>query len=109
MKKNNSFKTTFYLGLTVLTLVVSMVSLIIFNVYDALSPKFKKDKLEIYIDDVKPEKEIIYDTVYVDKPRVKVNDTPKNVTVVKTKPSPVTSTEKDTNNLTQPVITDTVK
>ena len=111
MKKNNSFKTTFYLGLTVLILIVSMVSLIVVNVYNTLLPKFTKnnDKLEIYIDDVKPEKEIIYDTVYVDKPRVKVNDTPKNVTVVKKKPSPVTQSEKDTNNVTKPVITDTIK
>ena len=109
MKKNNSFKTTFYLGLIVLTVITSTLMLIGYNIFKSVAPKFKKDKLEIYIDDVKPEKEIIYDTVYVDKPRVKINDTPKNVTVVKTKPSPVTSTEKDTNNLTQPVITDTVK
>jgi hypothetical protein len=109
MKKNNSFKMTFYLGLMVLLIIVSISTLIIINVFNALSPKLIKDKTEIYIDDVKPEKQIIYDTVYIDKPRVKVSDTPKNVTVVKPKSSPVISNEKDTNNVTKPIIGDSIK
>jgi hypothetical protein len=109
MKKNNSFKMTFYLGLMVLLIIVSISTLIIVNVFNALSPKLTKDKPEIYIDDVKPEKQIIYDTVYIDKPRVKVSDIPKNVTVVKPKSSPVISNEKDTNNVTKPIIGDTIK
>ena len=109
MKKNNSFKMTFYLGLMVLLIIVSISTLIIVNVFNTLSPKLTKDKTEIYIDDVKPEKQIIYDTVYIDKPRVKVSDTPKNVTAVKPKSSPVISNEKDTNNVTKPIIGDTIK
>jgi hypothetical protein len=109
MKKNNSFKMTFYLGLMVLLIIVSISTLIIVNVFNTLSPKLTKDKTEIYIDDVKPEKQIIYDTVYIDKPRVKVSDTPKNVTVVKPKSSPVISNEKDTNNVSKPIIGDTIK
>jgi hypothetical protein len=109
MKKNNSFKMTFYLGLMVLLIIVSISTLIIVNVFNALSPKFTKDKPEIYIDNVTPEKQIIYDTVYIDKPRVKVSDTPKNVTAVKPKSSPVISNEKDTNNVTKPIIGDTIK
>ena len=108
MKKNNSFKMTFYLGLTIIVLAVSFLTLIAINIYDALTPKFKKDKLEIYIDDVKPEKEIVRDTIYIDKPRVKSNDTPKNVTIVNPKTLPVTQSKKDTNNVTKSIITDTI-
>ena len=70
--------------------------------------KFTKDKIEIYIDDVEPEKQIIYDTVYVDKPIVKINNTPKNVTIVNPKTLPVTQSKKDTNNVTKSIITDTI-
>jgi hypothetical protein len=104
MKKNNSFKTTFYLGLIVLTVITSILMLIGYNIFRAVTPKFKKDKLEIYIEDVKPEKEIVHDTIYVDKPRVKVDDSPKNVTVVKLKSAPVVLEKIDTT-----IILDTVK
>ena len=104
MKKNNSFRMTFYLGLTIIGLAVSFLTLIAINVYDALTPKFKKDKLEIYIDDVKPEKEIVYDTIYIDRPRVKNNDTPKNVTIVTTKKTPIVSEKNDTT-----IVVDTIK
>jgi hypothetical protein len=108
MKKNNSFKTIFYLGLIVLLLIGSIVSLIVVNLFNVLAPKFTKDKIEIYIDDVEPEKQIIYDTVYVDKPIVKINNTPKNVTIVNPKTLPVTQSKKDTNNVTKSIITDTI-
>jgi hypothetical protein len=109
MKKNNSFKTTFYLGLIILLIIGSVVSLIVVNVFNFLAPKFTKDKVEIYIDDVTPEKEIIHDTVYIDKPTVKINNTPKNVTTVTPKSLPVTQGEKDTDNVTKSIITDTIK
>jgi hypothetical protein len=111
MKKNNSFKTTFYLGLFILLIIGSVVSLIVVNVFNVLAPKFTKDKdkVEIYIDDVTPEKEIIHDTVYIDKPSVKINNTPKNVTTVIPKSLPVTQGEKDTDNVTKSIITDTIK
>ena len=109
MKKNNSFKTTFYLGLIILLIIGSVVSLIVVNVFNFLAPKFTKDKVEIYIDDVTPEKEIIHDTVYIDKPTVKINNTPKNVTTVTPKSLPVTQSEKDTDNVTKSIITDTIK
>jgi hypothetical protein len=80
----------------------------VINLFNALSPKFTKDKIEIYIDDVEPEKQIIYDTVYVDKPIVKINNTPKNVTIVTPKTLPVTQSKKDTNNVTKSIITDTI-
>jgi hypothetical protein len=109
MKKSNSFKMTFYLGLIVLLIIASISTLIIVNVFNVLSLKLTKDKPEIYINDVKPEKQIIHDTVYVDKSGVKVSDTLKNVTVVTPKSSPVISTEKDTNNVTKSIIEDTIK
>jgi hypothetical protein len=102
MKKNNSFKTTFYLGLIILFVFASTTTLIIFNLFNILSPKFKKNKPEIYIDDVKPEKEIVHDTVYVDKPIVKVNNIPKNTAVIKT--TPVVSIKIDTT-----IVLDTTK
>lgn len=104
MKKNNSFRMTFYLGLTIIVLAVSFLTLIAINIYDALTPKFRKDKLEIYIDDVKPEKEIVRDTIYIDKPRVKSNDTPKNVTSVTPKKTSVVSEKNDTT-----IVVDTIK
>ena len=106
--KNNSFKYTFYWGLFIIFILGSVLLLIGINVYNAVTPKFKKDKLEIYIDDVEPEKQIIYDTVYVDKPIVKINNTPKNVTIVNPKTLPVTQSKKDTNNVTKSIITDTI-
>ena len=104
MKKNNSFKTTFYLGLIILFVVASTTALIIFNLFNVLSPKFKKNKPEIYIDDVKPEKEIVHDTIYLDKPCVKINNIPKNFTVIKPKLVPVVSKKADTT-----VVLDTIK
>jgi hypothetical protein len=109
MKKNNSFKMTFYLGLIVLLIIASISTLIIVNVFNVLSLKLSKNKPEIYINDVKPEKQIIYDTIYVDKSSVKVSDTLKNVTVVTPKSLPVIPNEKDTNNVTKPIIEDTIK
>ena len=69
-----------------------------------MKPFPKKDKLEIYIDDVKPEKEIVHDTIYLDKPYVKINNIPKNFTVIKPKLVPVVSKKIDTT-----VVLDTIK
>jgi len=104
MKKNNSFKTTFYLGLAVLTVITSTLMLIGYNIFKAVTPNFKKDKLEIYMDTFQPEKEVIHDTVYVDKPHVKSNDTPKSFISVKPKSIPEVSKKQDTS-----VIIDTIK
>ena len=103
MKKNNSFKTTFYLGLIVLTVITSILMLIGYNIFRAVTPKFKKDKLEIYMDTFQPEKEVIHDKVYIDKPNVESNDTPKNVTNIKPKNLSITPEKGDT------IITDTIK
>ena len=104
MKKNNSFRTAFYLGLLIIIMLVSILTLIIVNLYRSLEPKFTKDKVEVFIDSGEPVKEIIHDTVYVDKPRVKLNDTPKNITIVKPKTLPDVSEKIDTL-----VIVDSVK
>lgn len=109
MKKNNSFKMTFYLGLIVLLIITSISTLIIVNVFNVLSSKLTKNKPETYINDVKPEKQIIYDTIYVDKHSVKISDNSKNVTVVTPKSSPVILNEKDTNTVTKSIIEDTIK
>ena len=96
MKKNNSFKVTFYLGLIIIVMLVSVLTLIIFNVYRGLESKFRKDKVEVLIENTEPIKEIIHDTVYIDKPTVKSNDTPKSINNIKTKNSPVVSEKIDT-------------
>jgi hypothetical protein len=77
--------------------------LIGYNIFRAVTPKFKKDKLEIYMDTFQPEKEVIHDTVYIDKPHVKSNDTPKNVTDIKPKNFSIAPEKGDT------IITDTIK
>ena len=46
--------------------------------------------------DVKPEKEIVHDTIYIDRPRVKIDDTPKNITSVTPKKTPIVSEKNDT-------------
>jgi hypothetical protein len=104
MKKNSSFKTTFYLGLAVLTVITSTLMLIGYNIFKAVTPNFKKDKLEIYMDTFQPEKEVIHDTVYIDKPHVKSNDTPKSFISVKPKSIPEVSKKQDSS-----VTIDTIK
>lgn len=99
--KNNSFRHTFYLGLLIIFLIGSLLLLIGVNVYNSITPKFKKDKLEIYIETVEPKKDTIHDTIYIDKPVVKSNNTPKSI--VKTKPKETSIVVDST------VIIDTVK
>jgi hypothetical protein len=94
--KNNSFKQTFYLGLVILISVTSFLILIGYNVFIAFAPKFKKYKIENYVDKPQFEKEIVYDTIYLDRPIVKINDTPKNITVIKPKKTLITLEKRDT-------------
>jgi hypothetical protein len=91
------------LGLVLFTTVSLILFLIVYNLFSSLNPKFKKDKLEIYMDTFQLEKEVIHDTVYIDKPHVKSNDTPKNVTNIKPKNLSIAPKERDT------IITDTIK
>lgn len=102
--KNNSFKQTFYLGLVLVISITSILMLLGYNLFIAVTPKFKKDKVETYVDEPQTEKEIVHDTVYLDRPRVKINDTPKNVTIVKSRTTPVISEKTDTT-----ILVDTVK
>ena len=53
MKKNNSFKKTFYLGVIIILFIISISTLFVINIYKSLSHNFKKDKIETYIEDVK--------------------------------------------------------
>lgn len=94
--KNNSFKQTFYLGLVILISVTSFLFLIGYNVFIVLAPKFKKDKVETYVNEPQFEKEIVHDTIYVDRPIVKINDTPKNITVIKPKKTLIVPEKRDT-------------
>ena len=109
MKNNNSFNKTFYLGLIVLTLTISVITLVFINLYRYVSPKFKNDKIEIITHEIKPEKQIIHDTVYIDRLVVKNNEITKNVSVIKPKISPKVLTEKDTIILTIKDTTNSIK
>jgi membrane glycosyltransferase len=109
MKNNNSFNKTFYLGLIVLTLTISVITLVFINLYRYVSPKFKNDKIEIITHEIKPEKQIIHDTVYIDRPVVKNNEITKNVSVIKPKILPKILTEKDTIILMVKDTTDSIK
>jgi hypothetical protein len=99
MKKNNSFKLTFYLGLTVLTFIAIILTLVLINLYNTYSYKFKKNKVETVIEVIEPVHKVIYDTVYIEKPINKVVDIPKATTPVKPKTPPVVIVKKDTINL----------
>jgi hypothetical protein len=109
MKNNNSFNKTFYLGLIVLTLTISVITLVFINLYRYVSPKFKNDKIEIITHEIKPEKQIIHDTVYIDRPVIKNNESPKNISVIKPKISPKVLTEKDTVISATKNTTDSIK
>ena len=94
--KNNSFKQTFYLGLVLVISITSILMLLGYNIFIAVTPKFKKDKVETYVDEPQTEKEIVHDTIYVDRPRVKTNDTPKDITTIKPKTTPIVPEKRDT-------------
>lgn len=97
MKKYNSFKTSFYLGLVIILLLTMILSLITINVYNYVSPKFKRDKdNDTIIETPKIQQIIIHDTIFIEKP------CPEKITYYKQE-TPSQSPKKDST------IKDTIK
>lgn len=98
MKKNNSFKLTFYLGLCIMFIIVTFLTLIIVNVWRTLEPKLKKDKVEIVVSEQHSlDDETIHDTIFIEKSSLKTIDSQKIVEVRKVNKKPVNIIEtKDT-------------
>lgn len=90
MKRNNSFRLTFYLGLCVILFLVLTLTLVVVNVWRALEPKLKNEKVGVIISEEYPvDTETIHDTIYIEKSSPKITDSPKvskkQVSVVETK------------------------
>jgi len=77
MKRNNSFRMTFYLGLCIILFIVSILTTIIVNIWRALEPKLKKEKVEVVAEQYPLDTEKIHDTIFVEKPSTKIIDSPK--------------------------------
>ena len=86
--KNNSFRNTFYLGLIIVLVLSGLITLISINIYRSFnginSSKIKKDSSVV---ELPLEKEIVHDTIYLEKTPVassiKPIDTPKQKKEIK--------------------------
>ena len=101
MKKNNSFKLTFYFGFCIMLLIVSILTLIIVNVWRALEPNIKNKKVEVVASEyLQLESEKIHDTVYIEKIPTKTTDSPKIIVQPKINKKQVSLSEtKDTSSI----------
>lgn len=81
MKKNNSFRITFYLGLFIILITVSFLTLVIVNVWRAFEPKLKKEEKEkvVITEQYSLDVEKIHDTIFIEKITPTVIDIPKVV------------------------------
>ncbi len=77
--KNNSFKYTFYLGLLIMLFVCVLITSISINVYTTISSRYQVKKQDSVVVEVPivPEKEIVHDTVFIEKVIVKPIDSSK--------------------------------
>ena len=91
MKRNNSFRMTFYMGLLVIFFMVATLTSILINVYKFVYPKiYQSKKVEVVTEnEIQQDVETViqHDTVkiYVEKPIVEIKDTIKHITVSKPK------------------------
>jgi hypothetical protein len=82
--KNNTFKHTFYLGLLIIVIITGLLTALSFNIYKTLTNKIliKKQDSSVVKIPFTYEKEVIHDTIFVEKPIIKpiVFTTPKKET-----------------------------
>lgn len=76
--KKNTFKYTFYFGLLIILGLTILLTAISFNIYKSVVNKMSTTKEEEHVVEVPftPEKEIVHDTIYFERPQKQV-DTPK--------------------------------
>ena len=69
--KNNSFKYTFYFGLLIMLTVSGLITLVSINIYKTIynNNPIKKEKTEVIEIPITPEKEIIHDTLFIERPK----------------------------------------
>lgn len=67
--KNNSFKYTFYFGLLIMLVICGLITSISINVYNSVNNRIQTKKQDSVVVEVPmiPEKEIIHDTIIVEK------------------------------------------
>ena len=82
--KNNSFKYTFYFGSLIILTISAVITLFSINIYKTIynNNPVKKEKTEVIQNQMTLEKEVIHDTIFVEKPIIKpiVFTTPKKET-----------------------------
>ena len=90
--KNNSFKYTFYFGLLIMLTVSGLITLVSINIYKTIynNNPIKKEKTEVIETTVTLEKEIIHDTLFIERPK------PINVSIPKKETKLIQSKKIDT-------------
>ena len=78
--KKNTFKYTFYLGLVVILGLTILLTALSFNIYKSISGKISVKEEENVVEvSLPPIKEIIHDTIFLEKQVPKIADTPKKI------------------------------
>jgi hypothetical protein len=82
--KNNSFKYTFYFGLLIILIVCALITSVSINIYKTVynNNRIKKEKIEVIETPVILEKEIIHDTLFIERPKPINVSTPKKETKI---------------------------
>jgi len=77
--KNNSFKYTFYFGLIVILVICGLITSVSINIYNSINNRIQTKKQDSVVVEVPiiPEKEIIHDTIIVEKIITKPMDSSK--------------------------------
>lgn len=97
--KNKSFKYTFYFGLVLILIISTLITLLSINIYNTVTSKnSEKKKIEPEFVDVPldTEKEIVHDTIFLEKALPKTIDSPKQKKEIKVVIKKDSSLLKDT-------------
>ena len=67
--KNNSFKYTFYFGIIIILVICGLVTSVSINIYNSINNRIQTKKQDSVVVEIPiiPEKEIIHDTIIVEK------------------------------------------
>ena len=98
--KNNSFKYTFYFGSLIMLTISALITLVSINIYKTIynNNPIKKEKTEVIEASVILEKEIIHDTLFIERPK------PINVSIPKKETKLIQPKKIDTTSFNDSVI-----
>jgi hypothetical protein len=98
--KNNSFKYTFYFGLLIILIVCALITSVSINIYKTIynNNPIKKEKIEVIETPITFEKEIIHDTLFIERPK------PINVLIPKKETKLIQPKKIDTTSFNDSVI-----